>query len=324
MEIAAVVTRADLEGFHAVESASMAHDHVGLPADPLEEWLPFLEEPEVAGERVQLYVGREAGQPVGALTMRTPMLDNLAVVSIDLHVHPDHRRRGYGRQLRDHLIAETRALGRTRLLVAVSSTPAGPPLALPLLEQVGAKPVLQDWRRVLDLHQQPPGPRPAVPDGYQVVQWQEYAPDALVDGCAYLMGRMTVDAPMGDMDYEQEKWDAARYRAKEQAALERGRLHIATAAVHASGQVAGITDIAINRGAPEVSYQWETIVDPDHRGHGLGLVIKAWNHALVAETMPAVRYVNTWNAASNTFMIRVNEALGFRPMESWTEYQLDL
>ena len=68
----------------------------------------------------------------------------------------------------------------------------------------------------------------------------------------------------------------------------------------------------------------DTIVDPDHRGHGLGLVLKTWNHAFLAESAPGVRWVNTWNARSNTFMIRVNEQLGFEPMETWGEHQLDL
>ncbi|MFN2540483.1 MAG: GNAT family N-acetyltransferase [Mycobacteriales bacterium] len=323
MHIAPVVTRTDLEGFHAVEAAAMAHDHVGLPAEPLEEWLPFLDEPEIAGERVQLYVGREDGQPVGALTMRIPTLDNLAVVNAEVRVHPDHRRQGHGRQLVDRLIAETQGLGRTRIFNAVASFPDRPPLAQRLLDDLGAKPVIEDVRRVLDLHEGPL-PRCEVPQGYRVVQWKDRAPNELVEGCAYLMSRMTLDAPMGDMDYEQEKWDAARYRDMERAARDRHRLHVTTAAVHTSGQVAGITDVAVNLTAPEVASQWETIVDPDHRGHGLGLVLKTWNHALLAETAPAVRYLNTWNAASNTFMIRVNDALGFRPVETWTEYQLDL
>jgi GNAT superfamily N-acetyltransferase len=126
------------------------------------------------------------------------------------------------------------------------------------------------------------------------------------------------------MDWEQEKWDAARYRDKERSAIDRKRRRIATAAVHESGQVAGLTDIGVNAAAPEVGYQWDTIVDPDHRGHGLGLVLKTWNHALLVETVPGVRYLNTWNAASNSFMIRVNEAMGFEPVEDWSEYQLDL
>ena len=324
MDITPVAARGDLEDFQSVETAAMAHDHVGLPAEPIEAWLPVLEHPERGGERVQLYVAHEAGVAVGAVVLKAPLHDNLALVDVEARVHPDHRRRGHGRRLAEHVLAETRALGRTRIITVVASPPERAPLAARLLEQVGARPVVDDIRRMIDLHEHPPVPLGDVPDGYRVIQWVARAPDELVDGLAYLMSRMSTDAPMGDMDYEPERWDAHRYRETERSSAERERRRIATAAVHESGEVAGITEIAVNESTPEVGSQWETIVDPKHRGHGLGLVIKSRNHVLLAETLPQGRYLNTWNATSNSFMLRVNDALGYRPVESWTEYQLDL
>jgi hypothetical protein len=70
--------------------------------------------------------------------------------------------------------------------------------------------------------------------------------------------------------------------------------------------------------------QWNTIVEPTHRGRGLGLVLKSWNHDAVARAHPELRWISTWNAASNSFMIDVNERLGYRVAEKWTEWQLDL
>jgi len=55
----------------------------------------------------------------------------------------------------------------------------------------------------------------------------------------------------------------------------------------------------------------------------LGLLLKAHNHRLVREGSPGTRWINTWNAESNPWMVAVNEALGFVPMEYWTEWQLD-
>ncbi|MCU1603382.1 MAG: GCN5-related N-acetyltransferase [Frankiales bacterium] len=324
VDITRVATRADLEAFHRCEVASLAHDFVGLPAFPIEEWLPYLDEPESAGDRVHMYLGRQDGVPVASMSLRTPLRDNLSVVNLELKVHPDHRRLGYGRALAEKVLEETRALGRTRVFAAIASRPEGDPLGLALAEGFGAKPVIEDVRRTLDLLVSPPGPRPAAPAGYRVVEWVGSAPEDLVDGAAYLNGRMTLDMPMGEMDYEPEVWDAARYREREQQAVERKRLMIAAAALHESGQVAGITEIAVTPTQPEHAMQWDTIVDPDHRGHGLGLLLKHWNHAQLVEVAPEVRWVNTWNATTNTFMIRVNEAVGYRPMETWTEYQLDL
>ena len=324
MDIAPVTTPADLDDFQSVVAAAMAHDHVGLPADPVEVWRPLLEQPERGGERMQLYVARDRGAAVGAVVLKIPTLDNLALVDAEARVHPAHRRQGHGRELARHVLDEIRALGRSRVITVVASRADQPPEGARLLEEVGAKPVIEDVRRVIDLREQPPVALGDVPDGYRIVQWSGRAPEELVDGLAYLMHRMSVDAPLGDMDYEPETWDAARYREQEQAALDSGRRRIATAAVHESGEVAGITELGVSESAPEVGYQWETIVDPKHRGRGLGLVVKSRNHVLLADVLPECRYLNTWNAASNSFMIRVNEALGYRPMETWTEYQLDL
>ena len=319
-----VLDRAALEAFHAVESAAMDHDFVALPADPVEEWLPLLHTPERAGERVLLWLARSDGEPVASLSARLPTLDNLTAATVDVHVHPAHRRRGHGRAVVEQALALVRGLGRSRVFFEVPSGADGSePVAQGLMDEIGAKPVLDDYRRLLDLTEHPPA-RAAVPAGYRVVQWVDHAPEELLDGLAYLSGRMVLDAPMGEMGYEPERWDAARYRDKEAAAVERGRTRLASAVVHDDGAVAGATDIGVNRARPEVAYQWDTIVDPEHRGHGLGMVLKTWNHAHLVERVPQVRHVNTWNAASNTFMIAVNDALGFRPVERWTEYQLDL
>ena len=317
-------TVAELEDFHGVLARSLAADYVGIPAAPLAEWLPDLDGQEHAGARVQLSLARDRSSPVGLLNVRYPVLDNLATVNVELIVDPAHRRRGYGRLLAEEALREVRAGGRTRVFTPVASWPDRPPLGRRLLEDFGFRPVIEDTRRMLDLQRDPPGDGGEVPDGYRVVQWLDAAPEDLVAGLAYLSGRMTLDMPMGEMDYEPERWDVERYRAVEADALVRGKRRLVSAAVHASGAVAGLTEIAVNLAARETAEQWNTIVDPDHRGHGLGLVLKRWNHRFLADSHPEVRYLNTWNASSNAFMIRVNEAVGYRAMETWTEYQLDL
>ena len=325
MDITRVTDLPALEDYHRVRAAAYAHDYVGLPADPIEELVPTLEKPLSAGDYTELYVGRVAGETVGTLHFHYPTLDNLELTGVEVVVHPDLRRQGHGRALADFGIARTKEIGRSRILSEAAFSTDTPPLAQGLFDTYGFSLKLEEVRRMLDLHAHPPQPRCEVPAGYRVEQWLDVCPEALVDGCAYLMGRMMIDSPIGDMDYEQEKWDATRYREKEESAMSRNRLRVASAVVHEeTGQVAGISDIGVNRRVPEVAYQWDTIVDPDHRGHGLGLVLKTWNHALLAETVDGIHYLNTWNAASNSFMIRVNEALGFEPVESWGEYQLDL
>lgn len=326
MRIVEVKDLPALHDFHAVTSAAHDHDYVALPADPVEEMVPLVQGQMPSGEHVTFHVGYEGDTPVACLTVTLWTLDNLTAANVDGQVHPDHRRRGLGRALAEHALDLVRTAGRSRVFVEshwTTDDQEGP--AAPLLRSLGAKPVLDDYRRVLDLEAFPAVEAPPVPEGYRVLSWADRAPDDVVDGIAYLLHRMVLDAPMGEMEYEAEKWDAARYRSSEESAIRRQRTRFTTVVLHEeSGEVAGLTEIAVNLSRPEVGYQWNTIVDPRHRGKRLGLLLKAVNHKAVAEAVPRLRWVNTWNAAANSWMIDVNEQLGYRVADKWTEWQLDL
>jgi GNAT superfamily N-acetyltransferase len=315
-----------LRDFHAVEEPTYLHDYVALPVDPIEEFIPVIEGKQPPGEVVTYYVGYDGDTPVASMTVNMWTLDNLLSANVEARVHPSYRSRGFGRQLMQHAIDVVRSAGRNRIFIETHWQPDGSEgLGAPLLRSLGAKPVLDDYRRLLDFEAFPVGEPWPVPEGYRLVQWWDRAPDELVDGIAYLLHRMVLDAPMGQMDYEAEAWDEKRYRRSEESAIERGRTRFSTVVVHEeSGEVAGLTEIGLNRSRPQIGYQWETIVDPRHRGKKLGMVLKSWNHKLVTEEVPDLRWLNTWNATSNSFMIAVNEALGFRIAEKWTEWQLDL
>jgi GNAT superfamily N-acetyltransferase len=326
VDIRPVEDAAALAVWHAVEAASLEADHLALPADPLEDRLPLLD-PSVpqAGEKTLLRIGCADGVPTGAIELNLPLLDNLSAATINVHVHPDLRRRGHGRALLAAAMDEAIGLGRSRLFFeAPSPYPTGIGAAEPMLRRVGARPVLKEVRRLLDLHRDAPVAPPPAPAGYRLVQWVDRLPDDYVDDMAYLVARMSTDAPMEDMDWEPEAWDGARYREQEVSAQARGRVRYGTLAVHEEcGKVVAFTDIGVSKYATGAGYQWATLVEPQHRGHGLGLVVKAHNHRLVADRSPDTQWVNTWNAESNTHMVGINEALGFRAVDYWTEWQLD-
>lgn len=325
--------------WHAVEAATRAADHVGLPADPLEELLPLLAG-ACEGECVELWLGLVDGFPVAAADIRMPLHDNLSAATIDVRVHPGHRRRGHGRRLFTHALDRVRAQGRHRIFGEVAEplidNPAGSASAgRAFASAAGGRPVLTEIRRMLDLSAVDAVDADALAalradaagraSGYTLVQWVDRAPSELLGDLAVLMGRMSTDAPMEDMEWEPEAWTADRYLAKEDSTIARGRRRCATAVRHdASGRVVGYSDIGVNARRPEVAYQWDTIVAPDHRGHRLGLLLKAANLELLRSTLPGARLVNTWNAETNKHMIAINDALGFRPIERWREWQLDL
>ncbi|HZW41277.1 MAG TPA: hypothetical protein VFE99_03160, partial [Agromyces sp.] len=52
----------------------------------------------------------------------------------------------------------------------------------------------------------------------------------------------------------------------------------------------------------------------EHRGHRLGLLIKAALHEAVRAHSPETSAITTFNAEENRYMLDVNEALGFAPI----------
>ena len=75
---------------------------------------------------------------------------------------------------------------------------------------------------------------------------------------------------------------------------------------------------------PEVGGQGDTAVARQHRGHRLGLLLKIDMMHWLAEVQPQLKIIQTWNNADNTFMINVNEALGYRLSRIFNMYELRL
>ena len=61
--------------------------------------------------------------------------------------------------------------------------------------------------------------------------------------------------------------------------------------------------------------QGMTVVDPDHRGRGLGWLVKMANLGHAAAHEPDLAIVDTYNAATNTRVIDLNVKLGYRHVD---------
>lgn len=137
-----------------------------------------------------------------------------------------------------------------------------------------------------------------------------------------LARRISTDAPMGDLDLEEESWDAERVRDQWARGRAQGRRAVESVARHAgSGRLVGFTDLLISAATPHLGYQADTLVLHEHRGHGLGAALKRANLAAVHRDQPQVRTVRTWNARSNEPMLRVNRELGFVTTGHTQEWQ---
>jgi GNAT superfamily N-acetyltransferase len=318
--------------FHALEVRSVPFDHPGLIADPIQETM-YLVTAAHADERPVLFVASDGTSDVANALVWLPLLDNLENASVFLTVDPDHRRRGIGASFARHVLEFVRGEGRSRVIFFGTASLDGTTPGAVLAEQLGAKLAFLGVRRQLDLTAVDDAMLDRLEDkevsthadGYEFVTWIDRLPDHLVDDGARLMARMSTDAPMGDLALEPEKWDAARYREKEAQALARGRRRVAAGAVDpATGRLVAYTDIGVSMLQPVVAYQWDTVVDPEHRGHRLGLFIKITNLRELRRVSPTSVSVQTWNAESNEHMVRVNDMLGFRPAEYSKQWQLEL
>jgi GNAT superfamily N-acetyltransferase len=272
-------------------------------------------------------------QPVGVGNVSLPQLDNLENAWAEIFVHPDHRRQGAGRALYDQIVEYARAGGRRRLMAdTIEALPDGHERNVAgsaFARATGMDNVLGEVRRRLDLAAADPSGYDRLladawthADGYSLVQWRDRAPDEYVADVAYLDGRLHSDAPMGDLDWAPENIDAERMRRMEEARLAHGsRLYSSAVRHDASGRVVAVTALMLEKTVPEHAWQLITLVDPPHRGHRLGTIVKIANLQYAMAGEPALREVDTWNAAVNDHMISINEILGFRAVDALVNWQ---
>lgn len=160
-------------------------------------------------------------------------------------------------------------------------------------------------------------------DGYDVVSWAGPAPDSLAAGLAAACSRMSTDVPMGALEVDEEAWDVDRLRYVESTLAARGMLRVTTVALdRRTGAVAAYSCLDHHPGLPEVAWQEDTLVLAEHRGHRLGTLVKIANLRALREHAAGVLRVHTWNAGENAWMLRINEALGFREASSEAAWQL--
>jgi GNAT superfamily N-acetyltransferase len=321
-----------VEAAFRVEAAARADGKPDVPPLTFNDFARRLRH-DWPGNRSHHWLARAGGQPVGVLSVDLPYLDNTTMAAVHLVVHPDRRREGTGTLLHTTAVEFARTNGRTLLQGEyVDSLPGGPersPAAAAFAVAVGAKVGLNEVRRRLDLSTVDSGPWAGMladartrASGYSVVAWTDAAPADIVSDVDRLEGRLLIDAPTGDMIYEAERIDAHRFRATEEALRQRGRRAYHVGARHdRSGRLVAWTMITFDGGSATHAFQQITIVDPDHRGHRLGQLVKLENLSHTRAAEPALVHIDSYNAADNTHMIAINEAIGFRPVDAFVLWQ---
>jgi GNAT superfamily N-acetyltransferase len=268
-----------------------------------------------------------------------PLLDNEHLGYIHLLVRVSHRHAGIGsamielgeRLLREH--GRTTALGWSTVTSALTDLDG--PTEATLLDPTGTVRVRTDDPAVrfavgqgysfsqAERHSiQPlPVPETVLADalaegatkgaGYELVQFFGQPGDDLLEGLVPLFAAMATDPPLGAVDWRPQVWDAERVR-KTYDHMTVGLAVYTTCARHVTtGELVAFTQLKASYDKPEVVYQENTVVLSPHRGHALGLWVKAANCEWITRDRPSSRRVHTWNADENQHMLAINTRLGY-------------
>ncbi len=324
----------DLQAWHATYLAAESYERPYAAPFAYDEMRALVRAAPVGREVVSL-VGEEDGVVVCAGGLSLPLKDNLRRASVVVHTHPDHRRRGHATRMLDRL--EAMAVERGREVAAalqdhaydLGPSGAGDP-GMDLLAHRGYVLALGDVQRTLALPVDDARlaalAAEAAPHhrGYTVLSFVGPVPDDLVESYGRLVGTLVTEAPTGGLTVETEVHDVERVRADEAVLVEAGRTAYTTVALDRTGQVVAYTTLVVPEHDPGKVFQWGTLVHPDHRGHRLGVAVKAANHAELARHVRDRHTVLTWNAEVNAPMIAVNERLGYLPTARSAELQKQL
>ncbi|MFZ1288374.1 MAG: GNAT family N-acetyltransferase [Candidatus Phosphoribacter sp.] len=313
---------ATLRQMYDVVTASRAHERPHFVPSSADAVIADLRHDD-PGETVLAWGLWEGNVLAGVTTACLTLNDNRDIMWVEVDVDPGHRRRGLGRAAVEHLVAFAREQGRTRLLTD-ARYPADRADGHPYLrfaESCGFRLAQTEIMRKLDLPvdtallaEIADEARAAYEPHYRV---EAYAvvPEGLRASLCDCMNRVGTDAPTGEIDVEPESMDPERYAGWLTVDAEGGRARLTSLAIEqASGDVVAYTELALPAGNSRV-HQWGTLVQREHRGHRLGLAVKAANLLALQADHPDRLDVITGNAHDNPWMVSINERLGFRPLE---------
>jgi len=276
------------------------------------------------GEAPRRYVARQDGAVLGHGSLWLSEWDNTDLAWLDVVVHPEHRRRGVGSTVLAALVERAREAGRNK--VGIDGWDSASTYAFAAAhgfekksQAVNRRQFLGDVDRSLVAKLEAEAAEAS--RDYELVRVTGPVPDDLLEQVSVMTAAIN-DAPLDDLELEDEVFPPERVRSYENATIARGeRLHRLLARHRSTGELAGHTVVAVEQDRPTIGHQHDTSVVRDHRGHRLGLRLKAGMLTWLAEEEPQLASIDTWNAESNDHMIEVNERLGYRVLGRGLQFQ---
>jgi GNAT superfamily N-acetyltransferase len=315
-------------------------------ASSAEEELPSWHRPH---EPRRLYVAALPDVPgiVGRGFLETRLEDGWPAAWLAVQVLPEYRGRGIGTALSEAVEADAREAGASRLLVYVVS-PDAPGERLQAPTGSGSVPRNNDEVRFLlgrgyRLEQVERGSRLPLPlptgdlarrldeaaqasgAAYRLVQWVGGTPAAWREDLAALLTRMSTDAPSAGLDEPEDVWTVDRLVAQQQTDSAAPVTSLTCAIEHVpSGRLVAFSELSVSDDLTRPVWQEDTLVLREHRGHGLGLLVKLGNLMQLHAEREGHPSVVTFNAEENRHMLAINEQLGFVPVGYEGAWRKDL
>lgn len=278
--------------------------------------------PSVRAKVYGAFADEASREALGAVFTASDLDANLDLVNNSLIVPLAGHTSGVAELLLDQVRRLAVSEGRDRVLL---ETPSSADASAPLTSFGGRK-VHTSTRSVVDLAgidraQYAGWAAPSEKNSdYRLVRWVDHCPDEFAESYCEAQRAME-DAPLEDLAFEHNKPGIERLRAQEKHSCDFGLRRMVQAAVDAHGRVVGLHMLVAYPGEPETVDVWDTCVVREHRGHGLGLRIKAAAALWALEQLPDARWVQTFNNHENDHMLAVNRTLGYRPAEDWYVFE---
>ena len=308
-----------------------AQNHERVPEDPLTsidaliqrlaattpgQWRAIFSARDASGALVgSSFVGWNKNEPENAHARWT-----------EVNVLPEHRRRGVGRALMRAAVEA--CIGQGENLVFFGHTndrqPSGAAFAKSVAATAGLEMTLNqlaiddvDRAKVAEWAKLDPA-------GYRLERADNVVPHKLITPFLDSANAMN-DMPKGDLKFADQKFTEEQLHERESWLKQAGMEWWLIVAVHdATGEGAGFTEVNYDPRVGHVVQQSGTGVVAAHRGHRLGLWMKAAMLDRILRERPEAKFIRTGNANVNKNMLEINTQLGFRHAWSSTLWQLPL
>ena len=328
---------AGIEIRNAVESHAFGTSD--LQSEPAEQ-LPHYQDP---ASPQRMILARAGNSWVGRARYELELTGDTAWVNVEVLL--EHRGRGIGRALADEVETTVQRMGR-RKAIAYVPIREGPGPRLPAATGSGSVPAeSRDVRFLLErgyrLEQVERASRLVLPvrrlptrlnqarsrsgPHYVPHSWVGATPEEWLEGVAVLRTRMSTDVPTAGLDEPPIEWTAERVRHDDAQLSNNPRPKLTTVIEHQqSGHLVAFTELSLPTRPGRAAIQQATLVTREHRGRGLGLLVKLVNLERLSLLTPDAPSVTTFNAEENTPMLAVNDELGFVPIAYQSGWRKDL